>query len=350
MKLSRILRSACLLPLAIATLTAKTAPPLPPNDPAALLQLASRVNGLHGNDLRPWHLKASWQTLDDHKQTREQGSLEEWWTGETQSKVRLSTSGFDQTRWLTNHGEFSAGSSGLPLWQFGVVAQNLIAPLPKPNPISGMGFNPVRDKKLSALRCFAAERLTSITFRKLCFSGDQPTIRIVETDATRIAFNTSIDFQGRSLARDLIVDRAGEPQLVIHIDEIGVIEQDDAADLAPSADAVLASPWLHVPVPLLNVHKISGDLIGYPAGSTTTRMQGGVTCSAVLGKDGKLHNVAVIGASPFFRPAVLSALSTWIYSPILLDGVRLEMELRITVDFYYENGAQSLMVVDPLSF
>jgi hypothetical protein len=36
-----------------------------PSDPKELMLLAAKTNGLTGNDVKPWHLKATWKLLDE---------------------------------------------------------------------------------------------------------------------------------------------------------------------------------------------------------------------------------------------------------------------------------------------
>jgi hypothetical protein len=47
-------------------------------DPAELLALGVKMNGLHSPDLKPWHIRASVRILND-KADPVEGTLEEWW-------------------------------------------------------------------------------------------------------------------------------------------------------------------------------------------------------------------------------------------------------------------------------
>jgi hypothetical protein len=49
-----------------------------PTDPAELLQLAANSNGLHGARAKPWHLHATWKSLDPSDHVADQGTFEEW--------------------------------------------------------------------------------------------------------------------------------------------------------------------------------------------------------------------------------------------------------------------------------
>jgi hypothetical protein len=49
------------------------------NDPSTILTTAAEINGLHGPSLRPWHVKASYQTFDLKGKPRDSGTCEEFW-------------------------------------------------------------------------------------------------------------------------------------------------------------------------------------------------------------------------------------------------------------------------------
>jgi len=45
----------------VRTIDIGTKSPAFPKDPLALVQVASQMNGLHSSDLKPWHVRASFQ-------------------------------------------------------------------------------------------------------------------------------------------------------------------------------------------------------------------------------------------------------------------------------------------------
>ena len=60
-----------------------------PSDPAALLELAKKKNGLRNVGSAPWHLKASYEVLDDTAGIEETGSFEEFWVSEKKNEYHL---------------------------------------------------------------------------------------------------------------------------------------------------------------------------------------------------------------------------------------------------------------------
>lgn len=57
------------------------APPAPglPSDPRAILEAARPFYDFTSDQLKPWHLKVSYQMYDDKEHPTEQGTFEYWW-------------------------------------------------------------------------------------------------------------------------------------------------------------------------------------------------------------------------------------------------------------------------------
>ena len=108
---------------------AQTTAPALPTEPAALLQLASKLNGLHGADLQPWHVRATWQTLDEERQPKEQGIWEEWWVGEKKYRMTNKSADAERTIYGTDRGRYEVGGAGKVPWQFATVERLVNGPV-----------------------------------------------------------------------------------------------------------------------------------------------------------------------------------------------------------------------------
>jgi len=76
----------------------------------------------------------------------------------------------------------------------------------------------------------------------------------------------------------------------------------------------------------------------YPLMSKTASEQGVVTIAAVIGTDGRIHELEVL-ASPFPLLAVsaVDAVKKWKYKPSLLNGEAVEVETIVNVAFSLGN-------------
>jgi TonB family protein len=71
----------------------------------------------------------------------------------------------------------------------------------------------------------------------------------------------------------------------------------------------------------------------YPVIALLKNIQGRVVIGAVIGKDGVLQNVRLVGPPSILSAPVLEAVRKWHYQPRLQNGVPVEVETQITIDF-----------------
>jgi protein TonB len=71
----------------------------------------------------------------------------------------------------------------------------------------------------------------------------------------------------------------------------------------------------------------------YPPLAKQAGAQGEVVLTATIGADGKVKDVKVVSGHPLLRNAAIAAVKQWIYKPTLLNGVPVEAETRISLNF-----------------
>ncbi len=71
----------------------------------------------------------------------------------------------------------------------------------------------------------------------------------------------------------------------------------------------------------------------YPLLARLARIQGRVRLEAVIGRDGTIEDLKVIGGHPLLVNAALEAVRQWRYQPTLLNGKPVEVETEIDVNF-----------------
>jgi protein TonB len=98
-----------------------------------------------------------------------------------------------------------------------------------------------------------------------------------------------------------------------------------AADLQPPVPDSESNPNLVAPVVLQRVApQADGSLIGK---NTTT------TVEAVVGEDGRAHNICVTSGDPTWGRAVARALRQWKFQPATLDGEPIAAKFTLTSNF-----------------
>ena len=76
----------------------------------------------------------------------------------------------------------------------------------------------------------------------------------------------------------------------------------------------------------------------YPPEAGRERIEGTVVLLAVIGKDGSVQDVQVVSGLPLLAQAATEAVNQWRYKPYLLNGVPVEIESRITINFTLSRG------------
>jgi len=69
----------------------------------------------------------------------------------------------------------------------------------------------------------------------------------------------------------------------------------------------------------------------YPAAAMGLR--GEVVLKATIDKEGKVVKVAVVSGSALLAQAAMTAIKRWRYEPVYLNGIPIEMENTIVVNF-----------------
>jgi TonB family protein len=74
-------------------------------------------------------------------------------------------------------------------------------------------------------------------------------------------------------------------------------------------------------------------LPAYPAVARQKNVQGRVTVKALISKDGRLRNIRLVGPPSLFSGSVLGAVKKWRYQPRMENGMPVEVETQIAIDF-----------------
>jgi TonB family protein len=73
----------------------------------------------------------------------------------------------------------------------------------------------------------------------------------------------------------------------------------------------------------------------YPPVAKAAKMQGPIYVDAIIGTDGSVRNATVTGGAPFppLQDAALAAVRQWVYTPTMLNGAPVEVQLSVSVVF-----------------
>jgi TonB family protein len=310
-----------------------------PQDPKELMLLAAKTNGLTGDDVKPWRLKASWKMLDEKGGITDQGTYEEFWVSPTKYKRTFTGTAFTQTDYGTPRGVLRSGLHQLLPTLIGEVRDEFVAPLPNSLTIEHEDFNrsqhTIDREKLICLKLTGVRVDPGLSY---CLAEDKPILRrrSFAKELTEFLHGSVVVFQSHFIAGDLQFLRAGKPALTAHLESIDVIDSIHELDFAPSPDAT----QLHRKISLSS--EVAARMIMdnhapiYPIEAKKAGISGKVTLQAVIGIDGLVVDAQAVSGPPELQQAAIEAVKSWRYKPFLLNGEPLEVKTTINVIFTIE--------------
>jgi periplasmic protein TonB len=78
-------------------------------------------------------------------------------------------------------------------------------------------------------------------------------------------------------------------------------------------------------------HKVTPK---YPKEAKREGIQGKVRLAAVIGRDGTIEDLRVISGDPVLCESALAAVKKWRYRPTTLNGLPVEVETEIDINFH----------------
>jgi TonB family protein len=312
-----------------------------PTDPKALMLLASKSNNLTGEDMKPWHIRATFQLLDDQGHQTDEGTFEEFWVAPTKSKTTYSTSKFTRTDYRTSQGLLRSG--GEPPSTLTVsAATEFVEPLPSREFIEHETFeSKPGNAGTMKLSCLTKTQTPVNPGLYHCLQDDIPALRVnvLGYQSLQVLHNRIQKFQDHYLAGDLRFMRDGKPVLTAHLEKIELLDPVNETDFTPSPDAKLVP--LDKPVPLRV--NISGGIAqamilkrvppDYPPIAKAAKVSGTVVLQAIIDKEGHIANLHVISGPAMLQQASLDAVQQWSFRPYLLNGQPVEVQTTIYVVF-----------------
>jgi TonB family protein len=320
-----------------------------PHHAATLMQLAPEVNGLNAPSVKPWHIKATYQTYDDKGKLKDQGALEEWWAAPDKDKRVYSSATFNQTDYITSAGKFRVGDeNGPPLAEF-LVRERLIDPMPDKADMDGAVVR-MRDSPFpkSKLTCTELARPLEHEFGSpvglfptYCFEVDKPMLRFSGSFGLLNTLYTQVgQLDGHYLGVDIQIMDRGKPFATVHLAQGNLLSEIHEADFVPPANAVALPNGgsAKVEAKVLG-RKIGGSSPTYPASAKQAHIEGTVTLSVLIGEDGHIRQVRVMSApDPALALASLEAVRDWVYTPYQLNGHPVEVSTQIKVIYRLLGG------------
>jgi TonB family protein len=321
-----------------------------PKEPREIFAAAAPFYDFNDAALKPWHLKASYQLYDGDGKPTEQGTFEYWWASPQVYRGTWTRPGATFTDWHTADGKHAYKASGEALRFFEARLKTaLLSPLPET-----LDLDPSRVHLESQTESTQGVKMQCIMLNSMrpgngkiesaplglfptyCFDPKMPVLRThYSFEGLTSEFNKIVKTQGRFLAREVLFFEEKNKVLSAEVETIEGLAPTDAA-LTPASDAQSTIPstvqrvFTTAPPDLL-IRKVQPI---YPQDAKNARVSGTVVLRAIIGTDGRVHDLSVVSTPwPSLAAEGLSSVSKWEYKPLLVDGVPVEFKTTINVIF-----------------
>jgi len=346
-------RIAFTLLLAAGTAAAAQAPvatqPETPKDPRALLDAAAKHYDFDSPEMKPWHLKATYQLYDLKGSPAERGTWEYWWASPKVQRSSLMRSGMRASEWRTGDGVTHKLSSGEnPHYFERSIAGVVLSPFPKVAVFGREGIRPTLsetaagDPRLSCIEIQYPQTRSGkfeSTFRggRYCLDKESTALQETYIEANVTKYGRIEKVQDRYLARTADVWIAGIRAFSVSVDSVEPIDASDAS-FQPPSDAQVEEEQLPSPVGAVALGKlVKKGAPKYPKAARKAREEGTVILSAIIGNNGQIRDLEVLSSpSDLFADAATKAVSRWEYEPYRVNGKPVEVETTINVVFKLE--------------
>jgi hypothetical protein len=266
--------------------------------------LAAKSNGLTGDDVKPWHLKASLILLDESGSTTDQGTFEEFWASEHKYKIAYTSRAFSQTDYGTERGILRTGSRHSAPALFTQVAGEFVNPiLADVKMTERLSVDQqMRNQNGIKLNCLTGKVSSASTPQHqsigptYCLDTKAPILLISVRwgEISQFVHNSFLSFQGRYLPRDLQGFRGVKPAIKVHLDLVELLKTIDEAELTPPSDATSIQPTVTISSAVAQGLQLQQIEPNYPPIARAAHVEGMVILQAIIGKDGDVLSVKVI--------------------------------------------------------
>ncbi len=345
----------------MVALSAAALAPESATGPAAILARAWPFYDFTSASVKPWHLKVSYTLYDAAGRHPQEGVFEYWWASPDLSRSTWTRTGLKHTDWHMANGHLSYESEGSPisLFEYKLEAA-LIAPLPRARDL---------DPGTSRLKLkYEAGDRTCLTilpahgtgapgetpggpkkapaegpYPTYCFEAEGPVLRSVYSfERVLTQFTKVRQTQGRFLARGVVISEGNHKLLSATVDLVEPISLTDPA-LEPPPSAAKTEVFVDRDVSLRDVQLGQNETRGmlvkrvepeYPPEARKAGIDGTVVLEAMIGTDGRIHDLRVISApAASLAASSFAAVSQWEYRPYVLKGRVVPVQTTVTVTF-----------------
>jgi TonB family protein len=288
----------------------------------------------------PWHLKLSFQLMDTKEHPSEQGTIEEWWKSPSMYKVVFSSPSYSSTEIQTGDGLYRTGNTFSPPYLLDLVREQIVHPLTEEELRAGTPRLEKRDFGKVPLDCIMIEQPIKTfglpplgLFPTYCMDRDKDVLRASYNFGNQTVLrNHMAVFQKRVVPMNLIVQLEDKAAITAQVEDLRgfALQESDFA----TTDLERADNATDVSGSVMQGHIVSQERPVYPDRAKHNHVSGTVRLGAIIGSDGKIRSLKFASIPDAdLGIAAVAAVRHWRYQPYLLNGVPVDVQTEITVNF-----------------
>ena len=323
--------------------------PMSAADAKALIEEVSLKNNLEGNDIKPWHIRLSYDVNNREEKKHYSGTIEEWWASDAQSRTEYVVNGQRKRVDVTDNGTYESGDLQHVPYSVGGVLTDVLWPMPASSTLAQMEFAGGVEKIQGAeLRCVEMVRLSDVPDKRWgvirgskhwCMTASDPYLRIERYPANSWSFlrNNLLRFQDRTIAGEYIAAEGKTIVAETHIQKLEVLTQATAetifrvpSDAAPEKEQrpIIVAGYMNGPILVYRVQP------AYPEAAKFARLAGTVVLHGVIDSLGRITDLHAVFGPAALVPSAMQAVQQWLYIPLIIDGI--PIPIRTTINVVYQ--------------
>jgi TonB family protein len=345
----------------------------PPLDAAGLVESAKRLYDLNAPELKPWHLKASYQLYDKSGKPTDSGTFEYWWGKPGMFRKTWTRTNASYSVWRFGMGTARLAVGEEPGYLEHRLERALLQPFPQGFKLDADKVD-LEERSVDAgihLRCVMQYPRLAVTakasigfFPTYCFAEQEPILLARYSYGVPVEeFGEIIKAQGRYIPKQVRFIKNKKNVLTASVDAMEGISESDPAftpplraqstaktlPIAPVSTAASSSgeSGTDVARKLQRVFTLAPSVLGnmgappvkmvqpvYPLDAKQAHIAGVVRIQAAVGDDGQVYDMRVLSAPTISMAAsALDAVAQWKYKPVEMQGVPVEVESIVSVVF-----------------
>ncbi len=299
------------------------------------------ANTLQKEGKRPFHLKVTFQVFDLQGKAADEGTLEYWWAGPDGSRLNL-TSAVLGIRNSLRMSDTQSQAAGRSLY----LLQELLDSIRSP----GAVLDPPKADVLTETRTVGGVPLACMHRVQppskytpaqidVCADTVTGTIRLILGKDHEVTRNRVARFGQTRVALETALVWGSKKAITGHVDQLQSFDPSASAVVLEKPPAVPESKpsqpnQVRIAGGVLTGSKIGGAQPTYPIIARQERVQGTVVLAAEISEKGKIARlIPLMSPDPSLTEAATDAVSTWTYTPYLLNGEPVSVSTTITVNF-----------------